>query len=192
MCCLAKCLLGVVFGWAIFFINLAAAGSLLAGAFAPWIQYSGSLASVDLRFLINGLGCVGLVTSGSLPSLPSLVTLKDISAALEAANGADASVAWTAASLNAMYLGVGAQVAAAAFILFFVLLNAVTCLCTMLCCCCPRHPRVSALVAVAKAGVAFIGVSRGARRPGARWQFAARSLPAHCPRPRRLSPWARR
>jgi hypothetical protein len=40
MCCIFKCLTGYVAGWIIFAANVAAAGCLLAGAFAPWLQVS--------------------------------------------------------------------------------------------------------------------------------------------------------
>jgi hypothetical protein len=162
MCCLAKCLLGVLFGWIIFFVNLAAAGALLAGAFAPWVQYSASpaaLQGVQVNFFVAGLGVAGTSSSGAI-SIPSGTTIAAVSAALAAASKvSNSSVTWTEpASLNPVYLGMAAQVAAAASILAYTVLSSFLCLCTLCCCCCPQSHAFNALLAVAKLGVAMIGV----------------------------------
>jgi hypothetical protein len=164
MCCLAKCLLGVLFGWVIFFVNLAAAGALLAGAFAPWASYSSTptlplVGAVQVNFLVAGLGVAGTSSSSGF-TIPSGTTIASVSSALAAAARVNASIPWAEpANVNVAYLGMGAQVAAAASILAYTLISSFLCLCTLCCCCCPQAHSCNALIAVAKAGVALVGVA---------------------------------
>ena len=158
MCCLAKCLLGYVFGWAIFALNLAAAGALLAGAFAPWATYSATTSGVTLTMYAAGLGVAGTSSSSSI-SVPTGITMAQVSSALVAATGASSSVGWTSASVNTVYVGMAGQVAAAASILAYMLISSILCLCTLCCCCCPQSHVCNALIAAAKLGVALVGVA---------------------------------
>ena len=154
MCCLAKCLFGALLGWVIFAVNLAAAGALLAGAFAPWATYSGKTAFGDTTFFVAGLGVVG-----STASIPSGTTIAELANALAAANTASNTVPWTTpTTLNTVYTGMAFQVAAAASIVAYTVFTSLFCLC-MLCCVCCHSPRFNLLIALAKAGVALVGVA---------------------------------
>jgi len=157
MCCLLKCLFGVAFGWVVFAVNIAAAGCLLAGAFAPWYTYSGSVAGTSISLYIDGLGVAGKASGAGL-TLPAYALMKDISAAMIAASAADSKIAWSTTQYNALYLGMGAQIVTAGFILFYVLLSSLFCLCTMCCWCCPKSSFFTIILAAAKLGIALCGV----------------------------------
>ena len=159
MClCLAKCLVGAMFGWLTFGINIVAAGALLAGAFGPYAVYSAGVIAFKFTAVISGLGAAGVFTGLPYP-VPAIVSLGSISTALVDLNKLDSSIAWTETNLNAIYLGVAAQAAAAAIILFFALLKCCTCLCRICCCCCPGAGKLESVIAIAKFVVALIGVS---------------------------------
>ena len=153
MCCLAKCLFGALLGWVIFAVNLAAAGALLAGAFAPWATYSGKSLVGDVTFYVAGLGVVG-----STASIPSGTTIADLASALTAANTATSTVPWSPSTINTVYTGMAFQCAAAASIVAYTVFTSLFCLC-MLCCMCCHSPRFNLLIAVVKAGVALVGVA---------------------------------
>ena len=147
MCsCLAKCLLGVLFSWAIYIINILAAGALLAGAFAYWLAYSVNTGNA----YITAYGYAGTLGSDSF-----LGPLSDISKALLSSKLS--GVTWTETSLNAAYLGIAAQVLAAATILVYVLFSTCFCLCSCLSMCC-KSSRFNFFFSLAKLGVALIGV----------------------------------
>jgi len=167
MCCIFKCLTGYVAGWIIFAANVAAAGCLLAGAFAPWLQYKGSFdtgvgTSVTADIYLASIGAGGTASgkfAGQDISLPTGVLITDISKFLIAANGVDSSIKWSTNDFNVLYLGAGAQVASAAFILVTILLNSLLCLCKMCCCCCPESQWLNVAISFAQTGVALIGVA---------------------------------
>ena len=92
-------------------------------------------------------------------SLPAGVLITDISKFLIAANGVDSSIKWSTNDYNVLYLGAGAQVASAAFILVTILLNSLLCLCKMCCCCCPESQWLNVAISFAQTGVALIGVA---------------------------------
>jgi hypothetical protein len=133
MCvCLGKCLLGILFGWAIFFLNIGAIGALVAGAFAPWITYKG-----DVTTYFAGYGALAKTSVAGLtiPSAPVLIS--DISALLDcAAKVPNSDIKWPSNSVSVFYLGVVTLTIAAGFIAFFVVCSAVTCLCQCLSPCC--------------------------------------------------------
>lgn len=137
MCvCLGKCLLGILFGWAIFFLNVGAIGALVAGAFAPWLTFSGT--GTTAYFAGYGAIAKGTFTvSGVTTTFPSApVFIPDISAVLDCAAKANSNITWPSNSVSVFYLGVCALTIAAGFTAFFVLCSAVTCLCQCLSPCC--------------------------------------------------------
>jgi hypothetical protein len=158
MCCLAKCLLGVALGWAIFFMNLAACGALLAGAFAPWAVYSSSESGASSTLYVNALSMFGTASFGGA-SLPTVASIMQVSDVLVAATAKTSSIGWTTSSVNTAYVGIAGQVIASASILFYTLISSFLCLCTLCCCCCPQSHVCNALIAAAKAGAALVGVA---------------------------------
>ena len=158
MCCLAKCLLGAALGWAIFFMNLAACGALLAGAFAPWSTYTYDKDGASATVYVGALGMAGTASFGGV-TLPTAATIVQVSDALVAATAKTSSIGWTTSSVNTAYVGIAGQVIAAASILFFMIISSFLCLCKLCCCCCPQSHVCNAVIAAAKAGAALVGVA---------------------------------
>ena len=127
-------------------------GSLLAGAFAPWLTYGSS----GTYIAYTGYGAAGKTTAAGI-TLPSAALIPDICKAVAFVAASDSSITWSAQAANVFYLGVVVQVLAAATIFFFILFNACTCLCQCLSPCC-RSSKFSLLLALIKLALAFIGV----------------------------------
>jgi len=144
----------MLFGWAIYFINIAATGALVAGAFAPWLAYGKD----PLFAYVAGYGAVGKgsLAGVSVPSAP--VTIADISAVLDCAVKVDTSksIKWESNSVSVFYLGVVALMIAAGILAFFLLFSTFTCLCTCLSPCC-KSSKFNFLLALIKLAVALIG-----------------------------------
>ncbi len=90
----------------------------------------------------------------SIPSAP--VYISDLVAAVSCVAKANTAITWPANATQAFLLGVVALMIAAGVLAFFVLFNAVTCLCQCLSPCC-RSPKFNLLLSLLKLAIALIG-----------------------------------
>ena len=157
-----NCLLGDMVAWVVFISNIIAIASLCAGAFSQWLVYSGPFQSSSLYFYAGGLGFGGTSSAGTILgsyTLPNtLVPLTDVSLSLTAGTQVDPAIGWTPNNLNAVYLGMFAQAAAAAAVLASLIFAPLFhFFCTSLCFCCVT-PRFTALnIASFNLFLAFVG-----------------------------------